>query len=215
MKKELWYETLIVAITLAPFIWLAAIWNILPDQVPLHFNASGEPDRYGSKKELIFVLLLLGPLTWVLLKYLPQIDPRNKLSENPSVMNNIRLVITVFTSAIGVVIIQSTQDGGKSITTLIPVLVGGLFAGLGNYLINIKPNYFVGIRTPWTLENENVWRRTHRVGGKMMFWGGLALAALAFVLPTRFAMIALVAVPICLAIIPVVLSYFYFKEERR
>jgi uncharacterized membrane protein len=215
MKKELWYETLIVAITLAPFIWLAAIWNTMPEQVPVHFNYKGEPDRFNSKKELIFILALMGPLTWALLKYLPKIDPRNKLAENPSVLRNIRLVLTLFTSAIGVVIILSALDGGKSITTLIPVLVGGLFAGLGNYLINIKPNYFVGIRTPWTLENENVWRRTHRVGGKMMFWGGLAVAALAFVVPDQYKLLLLLAAPICLAIVPVVLSYFYYKEETR
>ncbi len=215
MKKELWYETLIVAITLAPFIWLAAIWNTMPEQVPVHFNYKGEPDRFNSKKELIFILVLMGPLTWALLKYLPQIDPRKKLTENPSVLRNIRLVLTAFTSAIGVVIILSALDGGKSITTLIPVLVGGLFAGLGNYLINIKPNYFVGIRTPWTLENENVWRRTHRVGGKMMFWGGLAVAALAFVVPDQYKLLLLLAAPICLAIVPVVLSYFYYKEETR
>ena len=69
-------------------------------------------------------------------------------------------------------------------TFLIFPLIGLLFAFLGNYFKTIKPNYFIGIRTPWTLENEEVWKKTHLIGGKLWFVGGL-LMALTFVLPNE------------------------------
>ena len=213
MKKTTLHEVIIAAAALLPFGYLAWVWNTLPQQVAVHFDINGNPDRYSGKTELIFILSLVCLLPWALVKFLPNIDPRNKLQENPGALRNIRLVVTLFTSAIGCVVVQAALDGGKSIEVLLPILVGGFFAALGNYLINIKPNYFIGIRTPWTLENETVWRKTHRIGGKLMFWAGCAVVVAAVLFPTKIAMWCMISIPIVASLIPVVLSYKYYQEK--
>ena len=94
------------------------------------------------------------------------------------------------------------------------VLVGGLFMFLGNYFQAIKPNYFIGIRTPWTLENENVWRKTHQLGGKLFFIAGLLIMILPFVLHQYFHEIFLTII-FSAALIPVIYSYILSKQEEK
>lgn len=215
MKKETWFEWLILGVTLLPFAYLAMIWGALPESVPTHFNINGEADRFSSKTGLLLPISLVTLLTWALLRFLPSIDPRGRIvQENPSTLRNIRLIIAVFTSAIAILIVRSAQDGGQSIG-LLPVVIGGLFVGLGNYLINVKPNYFIGFRTPWTLESETVWRKTHRVGGRWMFVGGVAMIIAGLVLPTSLSVVAILVLSLVSALGPVVLSYLYYQRENK
>ena len=214
MRKEAWFEWLILAITLLPFAYLAWVWGSLPEQVPTHFNINGEPDRFSSKAGLVLPIAMVTLLTWALMRFLPAIDPRGRIvQENPSVLRNIRVITAVFTSAIALVIVRAAQDGGESVRWL-PVVIGGFFAGLGNYLINVKPNYFIGFRTPWTLESETVWRKTHRVGGRWMFVGGIAMIVAGLVLPTSLGTVAILVISLVSALGPVVLSYLYYKKEQ-
>ena len=85
-------------------------------------------------------------------------------------LNYLRFALSLFMSAIAVFIIYSVQQS-QSKPTFIFILIGLLFTILGNYFKTIKPNYFIGIRTPWTLENEDVWKKTHLLGGKLWFVG--------------------------------------------
>src|SRR5437899_272004 len=110
-------------------------------------------------------------------------------------------------------IIASGLGYGVRIDRLMPLGVGLLFVFLGNYLTRVEPNWFIGIRTPWTLSSDTVWRRTHRTGGWLMVIGGLVLAIAAFV--ARSAFLALfVATIILVAVIPVVQSYVLWKGEQ-
>jgi uncharacterized membrane protein len=94
-----------------------------------------------------------------------------------------------------------------------PLGVGLLFVFLGNYLTRVEPNWFVGIRTPWTLSSDTVWRKTHRTGGLLMVLGGVVLAISAF-LP-RPAFLALFVVTIVVVgVIPMVQSYVLWKREK-
>ena len=86
---------------------------------------------------------------------------------------------------------------------------------MGNLMINIKPNYFVGIRVPWTLENEDNWRKTHRLGGKLWFAGGLVAAILTIALPYQYAILSFICIIGILVIIPVGYSYLYFKKHQQ
>ena len=116
-------------------------------------------------------------------------------------------------SALSMFIIYSVQQV-ESKPTLIFALIGLLFAGLGNYFKTIKPNYFIGIRTPWTLENEEVWKKTHHFGGKLWFAGGLLIFILSLIIPIVYSFYVLMTVTVIISIIPIIYSYLEFKKLK-
>ena len=206
-KKEIPF----LLIAILPFIYLAFIWNNLPDKIPMHWNGSGEIDRYGDKKELVLMLFLLTGITYFVFLVIPKIDPKQKLQNMGNKLNNLRLILGLFMSALAVGIVYSTQQKSSN-PGFVFVIVGLLFTFLGNYFKTIKPNYFIGIRTPWTLENEEVWKKTHLMGGKLWFVGGL-LMAMTFVLPNTIQFYAFMGITAIITIIPIVYSYLEFKKN--
>jgi uncharacterized membrane protein len=93
--------------------------------------------------------------------------------------------------------------------------MGLLFAFLGNYINNIKPNYFAGIRLPWTLSDDENWRRTHHLAGKLWFSGGLLIAIISLLLPLRVVIPFFIAATVILVLIPAIYSYRFFKKQTR
>ncbi len=209
LRKELPY----ILIALIPFIYLLFIWNSLPESVPMHWNGKGEIDRYGSKNELWGLTAMLSGLGYFLFLIIPKIDPKGKLDKMGNKLNNLRLMMALFMSALSMFIIYSVQQV-ESKPTLIFALIGLLFAGLGNYFKTIKPNYFIGIKTPWTLENEEVWKKTHLFGGKLWFAGGLLIFILSLIIPNIYSFYVLMSVTVIISIIPIIYSYLEFKKLK-
>ncbi len=207
-KKEIPF----IAVALLPFVYLAYIWNELPKEVPMHWNASEEIDRWGDKSELFMMLFMLTGITYFVFLIIPYIDPKQKLQNMGNKLNNLRLILALFMSALAIYILYSVQQKTSNPVLIFP-LVGLLFAFLGNYFKTIKPNYFIGIRTPWTLENEEVWKKTHLIGGKLWFVGGL-LMALTFVLPNKIQIYTFLAIAAVITIVPIVYSYLEFKKIK-
>jgi uncharacterized membrane protein len=206
IKKEIPF----IALALMPFLYLAYIWNNLPEKVPMHWNAAGEIDRFGDKKELVLMLIMLIGINYFIFLIIPAIDPKKKLQNMGNKLKSLRLVLTVFMSVLAIFILYSTQQKSSN-PELIFVIVGLLFAFLGNYFKTIKPNYFIGIKTPWTLENEDVWKNTHVLAGKMWVIGGL-LMALTFVLPKSIQIYVFLGITAVITIIPVIYSYLEFRK---
>lgn len=208
IKKEIPFIT----IAILPFAYLAYLWNRLPEKVPMHWNGSGEIDDYGNKTELLFMLSLVVGLPYLIFLVIPHIDPKQKLQNMGNKLNNLRLILSLFMSALAVFILYSVQQVTSNPTFIFAIL-GLLFAFLGNYFKTIKPNYFIGIRTPWTLENEEVWKKTHLLGGKMWFVGGL-LMAMTFVLPEPLNQYVFLGIIAVITVIPIVYSYLEFKKQK-
>lgn len=208
IRKELPF----ISIALLPFFYLAYLWNQMPQKVPMHWNASGAIDNYGDKSELLFMLLMIVGLPYILFTILPKIDPKQKLQNMGNKLNHLRLILTVFMSAIAIFILYSVQQKTSS-PSFILATVGLLFAFLGNYFKTIKPNYFIGIRTPWTLESEQVWKSTHLLAGKMWFVGGI-LMTLTFILPEDYQMPFFLGITAVISVIPVAYSYLEFRKQK-
>ena len=204
-------ELLILSIILPPALYLAFVWNALPEEVPMHFNAKGEADRYGSKDELIGVLFLLNLPLYFIMRYAPQLDPKKKINQKQ--LFGLRLVLHLFISAIALFIIYSTQQDALANPFGIVSLVGLLFAALGFFFRSIKPNYFIGIKTPWTLESEEVWNKTHQVSGPVWIAGGIFMALSPLFAKSASVYIVL-GVTFGLAIFSVVYSYVAYKNLR-
>lgn len=214
MKSSVKKELPIVAIVLLPFVYLAYIWNDLPEQVPLHWNVRGEVDRYGTRYELLLVPILLPLLVYVLFLVIPKIDPKNKIKKMGGKYQSLKTLLTIFMSALALFIMYTAKNESLNNPNYILLLLGLLFIFLGNYFKTIKPNYFIGIKTPWTLENESIWKETHSLAGKMWFIGGFIIVLGSLILPkeTNFTLFTITVVVISL--VPVVYSYLLYRRTQ-
>jgi len=180
MRTKLsWCETVLLT---APFVVLAIYWNDLPARVPSHWGATKTPG--------IFIVPLTALGMTALLRVLPWFDPRLRRtlgdeSLMPAVLPIIRLAVLLLLDTIFFVQIAVSLGGTIPGGRIIVSAVLFFFMVLGNYLGNVRPNYFVGVRTPWTLENPETWQATHRLGGRLMFFGALILLVGQFLLSER------------------------------
>jgi len=148
----------------------------LPDTVPTHWNLRGEADDYGSKwvTLLLFPAVVLG--MGALLNFLPLLGPfRRNLEQSARTYS--KLVLTFMTAFVGIQIVVLIKSLGAEMPlgAAMSVVFGLLFVALGNSISKIRRNFYLGIRTPWTLASEEVWERTHRLGGRMFVGFGAAV----------------------------------------
>lgn len=213
-----YFKWLIWLVAIIPGIYLAATWQSLPDQVVMHFDLHGNPDRYGNKTELLLIVGLLCLMTvgiYFLLSNIYKIDPKRYAAENKDRLHRMGFAVGIFMSALCCVIIYSTIKGSIQFgMRYIFAGVGLLFSLIGNYMHNMKPNYFAGFRVPWTLNNEENWRKTHLLGSKLWFAGGLFIAVLCLLLPDTISLIVFFILTMILVIVPVVYSYRLYKNNK-
>lgn len=208
MKKH-WYFFLLIIISVGISAWA---YPQLPDQVPTHWNFSGEVDGYSSKLfAILFGPILLTGIYGVLLGA-AKIDPRKENYEKFAGAYRIFMyTILTFLTVMHFSVIFSGLGYHVNMNWIANIGLGLLFVVLGNYMPKVKANYFVGIRTPWTLANETVWTRTHRFGGKVFVIGGILILVSAFA-PSSIRAVLLIASIACVAIVPMVYSYVVFKK---
>ncbi|MFM1912997.1 MAG: hypothetical protein RIR51_835 [Bacteroidota bacterium] len=203
-------EIIILLIALIPIIILGIIWNELPNQVPMHWNSKGNIDRMGGKSELLFIILGLPMFLYLLMRFIPKIDPKKKIDVKDSQYLKLRLIIQLFISLLMSYILYMTKNPDTADSNLIFALIGLGFSGLGWSFKGLKPNYFAGIRTPWTLENPEVWTKTHELASKFWMGGGILIFVLYFILKNSF--IPFISILILITLIPVIYSYIEFKK---
>src|SRR5580658_11104012 len=163
--KSLLKYLLITVISLIPAGYLAYHYQALPDIVPVHFGFSGRPDRLGNKNLLVLytvLLILLSLGVYFLIRFLPKIDPKKTAKIPSAVFEKIGVGMVVFLSVLNIILLYASISGGFHWNRLFIPLMGFFFIYMGNLFHSIKPNYFVGIRVPWTLEDPDNWRATHR-----------------------------------------------------
>lgn len=217
MKKFTWVDAAALLIWLLPAAYIAYIYPSLPVSVPVHFGPGGQPDRYGSRGEFIggeAILMGSSALTYLLMKFLPAIDPKKYVKYGEATFQKLAFGMVAFLAALGIAIAFATMNHAFQINKMVLPIIGLLLAFIGNVMHSIKPNYFAGIRTPWTLEDDDTWRATHRLAGKLWFTAGLSLTALVLFLPAKASTVVFLVGVGIMVLIPVVYSYVYFKKHR-
>jgi uncharacterized membrane protein len=217
MKKFTAADASALVVWLIPIAYLIFIMPSLPASVAMHYGSNGEVDRYGSKSEFLFFQLLMQGvsfLVYLLLKFLPAIDPKKKVKYGESTFQKLGLGLIIFLSALNIAIIFGALHHQFNIEKVIMPITGLLFAFIGNMMNNIKPNYFAGIRTPWTLESEDTWRATHRLASKIWFGGGIVLTILMLLMSPVAGKVVFTFVIAVMVLIPVIYSYVYFKKHQ-
>jgi uncharacterized membrane protein len=181
----------------------------MPDPVPTHWNIHGVADGFTPKPWGPFVLPLVMVGVLALLMVLGSISPKEAPVERFSRTYSIITSATLGFLFVATVVSSLAATGAAfNLTKVIMAAVGALFVVIGNYMGKFTRNYVMGIRTPWTLANDEVWLRTHRLGGKVFVLSGLAVIAV--VLLDQVAL----ALPVLLmaALIPVVYSYIVYRK---
>lgn len=207
--RSRWFGLIVCAAAAALSLWA---YPRLPETVATHWSIRGEPDGYSSRLFAVaFMPLLILALTG-LFAVLPRIDPRRanyaRFGDTYRLITNAVLVMPLVVHG---VVLAAGLGHDVPLTRLLPLSIGLLLVFLGNYLTRVEPNWLIGIRTPWTLSSDTVWRKTHRTGGWLFVLAGLVIAAGAFV--PRLFLPLLITAALGATLIPVVQSYILWKRE--
>lgn len=208
-------KTLIVTtiITLLPILAGLILWNKLPDQIPMHFNAAGEVDGWASKAVAVFAMpLVLVAVQWLCAVGSFKMDPKAQ-NLNEKVMGLVLWFIPVMSVLMHVLVYGTALGKEMNVQVVIPLLMGLLFIAIGNWLPKCKQTYTLGIRLPWTLNDEDNWNRTHRFAGPVWVVCGVIVAAGALV-GGAFLWVMLAALVVMIAA-PVVYSYTLFRKAQK
>ena len=199
-------------ILIASFVQLIVVYPTLPQQVVTNWGFNGQVD-YGSKSTL-WILWGISALMLPLFFIIPKIDPKGKSYEKVDGFYGIfRLVIVLFMTGMLEITILSVNDPHRfNVGKIVMIAVSLLMIFIGNYLPKCKQNYSLGIKIVWTLESEENWNATHRIGGKVWTVGGIVLLACAF-LPAPVNAVVALATFLTIVLIPVVYSYNYYKKH--
>jgi len=172
-------QWLILVATLALTAWA---WPRVPERMPVHWNLAGQPDRYGGRVEGLLMLPLVAVGLYALFLVLPRFDPgRANYPQFGGAYAAIRTAILGVLAVIHGAVVAVAMGWRGDFGSLIAVVIGAMLAVLGAALPRVQPNWFVGIRTPWTLSSRRSWERTHRVGGRLFVAVGLVTAGLGLV----------------------------------
>jgi immunity protein, SdpI family len=197
---------------LITLILTIAIYPTVPDRVVSHWNAAGEADGYMSKLWGLGLIPLIMTGFVALFAVLPRIDPYRKNYEKfRDYYEGFILLFVFFMLAIQIQIIVWSSGYRISPNLTFPFLIGTLFIYIGFLLGHAEQNWFVGIRTPWTLSSETVWKKTHELGGKLFKIAGV----ISFVglLAGEYAMWFILVPALAVAVITVLYSYFEYRKE--
>jgi len=209
MKKHLFP----LGITLLTLVaWLIALPH-LPATMSIHWGANGEANGFATKINAMILTVGIMVLIYFIIAFVPRIDPRKEnykyFSKTYNIVLNAVLLLFFFVNMSTIL-----QGLGYNVpmSYIAPIMAGLVFIIIGNYLQRVRSNYFMGIRTPWTLSNETVWKKTHRLSGKIFFIGGLLILISAFLPDGYKSVIMWGSIVLCVAI-PYLYSYLAYKKE--
>jgi uncharacterized membrane protein len=209
MRK--WIPLLIVAVAV---IASAVVYTNLPVTVPTHCDMLGRPNGWGSRVWGAWVIPIVMLLLWALTRVLPTIDPRGaNYAKFGGTFEAIVISILLYMLGLHLIILRASLGYPVAMQRVLPIGVGILLVLIGNLLPRARPNWFIGIRTPWTLSSDRVWEKTHRVGGRAFVAGGLAILIAALVAP-QWAHYVLVAVVVVCSLGAVLYSYIAWRREQ-
>jgi uncharacterized membrane protein len=208
MKTNWRIELPLLLLIAAMFAGAMVIWPVAPDRIPVHWNAQGDIDRYGGKVEGLLLLPLMTLAIYLLMRYLPRIDPgRANYARFGGPYAAIRIGILLLMAGIYAVVLAWVLKRPVDVSRVLPLAVGALFVLIGSVLGKVRPNWFVGIRTPWTMSSKISWVRTHRLGGWLFMALGVLFAASGAFKLGSFGFVVIAAV---VAVVVILFGYSYF-----
>jgi len=201
----------IIAIILFSFILAAYYYPKMPDRMMSHWNTAGQPNGYMTKCWALYLMPSISVITYLLFLLLPKIDPLKKNVEKFRVWFDwFIFVLITFLFYIYLLSLAANLGFAFNMTRAILPFLGIFFIYIGEMLKHSKRNWFIGIRTPWTLSSDRVWEKTHLLGSKLFMIAGV-LTVLAVLFSKYTFWIVIIAI-LWAVIYPIVYSYFEYKK---
>lgn len=207
-NKKLRVLTSIVC--LIPIVIGFMFYNQMPEQVVIHWGFDGNPDGFASRTVAIVILPLAMFVLNLLLPFLFKMDPKYENISEKTINLSMWIIPVVSLMASGLTI-SSALGKQVNINVFVPLVMGIMFTVIGNYLPKMSQSYTVGIKIPWTLNDEENWNKTHRLAGKLWVACGLLLIIGSF---TNMAMSIMVVMLVIAVIVPTVYSYMQFRNTK-
>ena len=210
--KTEWFSVVIIILAgLAGFYF----WSRLPAQVPTHWDFAGQVNGYSSPFWAAFLLPLMILVLYLVFLVLPYLDPKKEqYASFAPVYHHFKDLIVAFLFIFFMLIGLNGLGYRININLWTPLLVGGLFIIIGSLLNKVKMNWFLGIRTPWTLSSETVWNKTHQMSSRVLMLAGLVIA-LTVVVPTVWKMVLfIIAIAVIVLALPIY-SYLLYAREKK
>ena len=213
MIKTHWRKLLLASLViLLPIAAGLVLWHELPVSIATHWGTSNEANGFSSKAFAVFGLPLILLAAFWLCVWGSAADPKNK-GQNAKAFGVIIWLMPLLSCFVNGTIYAVALGVEPNISMMISLLFGVMFMMIGNYMPKCKQNFTLGIKIRPTLESEENWNATHRLAGKVWFFGGLAILACVF-LPERIAFAVVMTVTALLVAVPVVYSYVYRRRQR-
>ncbi len=214
MKKFKLYQKTIIStsiVTLMPIIIGLILWNKLPNELATHFDMNNVADGWASKSFAVFGLPLIVLAIHLLCTFATCMDPKShKIGDK--IFKVILWVIPAISWFTSLTIYGYNLGLTINTTTYMMVLVGIIFIVIGNYLPKCRQNYTIGIKIPWTLNDEENWNNTHRFAGKIWMAGGAIFTILAFL--GLADTLVMPVVMLVLVFVPIAYSFIYYTKHR-
>lgn len=199
-----------LGLVVAAFAMALMLYGQLPESIPTHWNAAGVVDGYTPKPWGPFVLPLVMAVMYLVLLAVPRISPRGyRVAPFQGVFEGIQAALVAFLFLINALVLLAGIGVSVPMARVVPAATGLLFVVLGNYMGKFTKNFFCGIRTPWTLASDEVWLRTHRLGGRLFVLAGVIVLVSGLLGGGWVPVVAALAVAV---VTPVLYSYFLYRR---
>ena len=213
MKLSWRTEILPVACIIMMFILAIIAWPNAPESIPIHWGLSGEPDNYAGKLFGLLGAPLIALGIYILFLILPRMDPKR---ENYQRFWNrylfLRNLVIVMFACIKVIVFLWIMGMEIKMNIAVFMIVGFLLIFIGNYMGKLRPTWFVGIRSPWTLSSNESWNKTHHLGGWLFVIIGLGMVVAA-PFQEKWAYYALGITGVVFLVFLYVYSYLVWKKD--
>jgi uncharacterized membrane protein len=204
---------IVIGLVVVAFVVTIYFYPQMPEKMATHWNAKGQVDGYMSRDAGIFLLPFVMAGIASLLYFTPSLDPRrHNIERFRPYYEGFIVVMSVFLLAVQYQIILWNLGIKISPNIFIPVAVGLLFFYIGFLCEKAKSNWFVGIRTPWTLSSDRVWEKTHRLGGILFKIAGIIVITGAFF--QKYAFLFVIVSAFALTAITIIYSFVLYKQEK-
>ncbi|MCK7557375.1 SdpI family protein [Chitinophaga sedimenti] len=213
-------ELLLICLLLLPMAYLGIIWNQLPEELATNYMLNGTPEYVGYKGEFLLLMIFLfftNLLLYFLFRYIPRLDsdPGTRESLNGDEYYRIRFAIHIYLAVFSCFVILLLQLGyQRGVEKWVFAGVGILIIVLGYYLGKVRPNYFVGVRTPRTLLDNEVWRRTHKMAGSLWIAVGAVMLVAGFFLPVMTGVFLVFVAVVLLSALPYIYSFRLYNRDK-
>jgi len=214
IKPTLKTESLPIIMVLLAFIASIYFYAHFPARVITHWDFAGNANGWSSAAFAAFFFPLLNLGMYLLLLFLPYLDPReDRYKDFRSAYHIIKNFLVFFLVVIYFITSLNNLGYNLSVSLYTPILVGLLFFILGNYMGKLKSNWFIGMRNPWTLSSEMVWNKTNRLAGKLFMLAGVFMTLEAFA-PEQIKIPLFITMLTVVVLVPNIYSFIIFKKEK-